>query len=172
MESFDAQRRMLRRWRLVIGFLVAPLATPVTVYCVSIGIQLMALDGRGSLRRATTNAGIVSAFGTVVAYAVMFTAGVLAVRLSYARRWVRSWQYALLGAVVGMLPFFGAGVYYVLASLFRTDLSISEIASRWMSTAPRAIRATLLGCACGSIDALLFWAIAIRTRVRVGGSIG
>jgi hypothetical protein len=143
----DAGRRIVR---LAIAFLIAPLATGGVIWLTLFVPWL--LDWHFFVfpyepyQRVVQVATIVAGLAIEIAGVVTLVGGVPAYLLFRRMRWLRLEHFALLGVVLGWVP-------------FRLLALVRPLARDWFPM-------SLLGIICGLASSIVFWLIGVAPRHR------
>lgn len=129
--------------RLLLGFIVASLATAVVLQAFA--ISLLVITTSVTLRDATHGIDRLALFSAIFSYVVVIVVGIPLCILSIRRQWHNLWQNALAGFSAGL----GLGVAAVLAVTLLTS-------SKWMDPYSPFIWIFIFGLA-GSVTMTALW---------------
>ena len=106
-------------------------------------------------------------YATPIALVVVLLAGWPLALLAQKRGRTRMRDFALLGALLGALPFVAYFAYVMGFEAWHVAVGSSpasgrEVASGWLADAPKALAWIALGATCGVASALAFWVVAVR----------
>jgi hypothetical protein len=135
----------IRFLRLAIAFLIAPIATGGAIWLTFSVLWLLGwhflVFPHEPYQRVVQDATIVSRLGTEIAAVVTLVGGVPASWLFRRMRWLRLGHFAVLGVVLGWVP-------------FRLLALVHPLARDW-------IPLSLLGIICGLASSTAFWLIGV-----------
>ena len=149
----------LNRQRLILAFLISPLATPVAISavfaCRVVSGMWSSEEGYLMVRRDVLTLAIVA---TPIAYVFAFIGAILALTLFRKKGWLRIIHFILLGVCLGMLPFIFLDLWIILLGAISADLPILDV----IRTSTGAYLWIPLGVICGVSTAVSFWLLGIR----------
>ena len=173
--------------RVVVGFCVAPFATPLAILFV---FSLLHLFGVGELGDADfqsllASVAIFAIFATPIAIGMTVLGAIPAFVLLRRRNRLRLRDFARVGIVLGGLPFLVFFVWVVVRQVWgavsffgwdHPDFGLKPTALGLLSDVPQAAWWLGLGVVSGLASAASFWGIAIRGNHPIyptsGGGIG
>ena len=143
--------------RTVVAFLLAPLATPLTIW---LAFTVFYLTGFGWFagKRYDLVLGNVRMWckvATPLAYAMTLVGGIPATLVFRKRGWTGLRHFVALGTVLGVLPFLAVDGYFAVVQLARRAHKI-EMVFPWLLIG--------MGALCGICSATAFWCLAIYPK--------
>lgn len=142
----------MRFVRLAVAFLIAPMATGGVIWLTFSVMWLLGwhffVFPHEPYERMVQDATIVSRLAIEIAGVVTLVGGVPAYWLFRRMRWLRLGHFAVLGVVLGWVPF-------GLAALRQPLIPLGEWLPLW-----------LLGIICGLASSIAFWLIGVPPRDR------
>lgn len=148
------------------GLLAAVLATPLAIAVVLALADAAGLFGDGGGLVGTVV--VFSFYAMPIALVMTAVVGWPIARQAVRRGRTRMRDFALLGTLLGALPFaayfayvMGFEAWHVASGAW--PASGGETAARWLADAPQAFAWIALGATCGIASALAFWVVAVRS---------
>ena len=147
------------------GLLAAVAATPLAIAAVMAVADAAGLfgDDQGVVGTIV----VFALYATPIALVVALLAGWPLALLALKRGRSRMRDFALLGALLGALPFVAYFAYVMGFEAWHVASGTwpapgGEVAARWLADAPQAFAWIALGATCGVASALAFWGVAVR----------
>jgi hypothetical protein len=133
----------MRSKKILLGLIVAPLATSVIISALAILLAIMAADV--SSRDATDGINRLLLFNTILSYIVAVVVGIPLCILSIKRQWHKLWQNSVVGFT------FGIGLGVVVAVILSLYPSF-----KWIDSYSPVIEVIFMG-AVGSVTMTTLW---------------
>jgi hypothetical protein len=144
---------------VIIAFLLAPLATPITIWAVFSVSYLLGVGWFADKTYALVfdNVLAYSIVATPLAYVVTLIGGWPRFKLLRRRGRLGLLHFVALGAVLGFLPFTIVDGVMSVRELWRGDYAIAV---------PFELMHIVLSTLCGVSSAAVFWTLGVRTKAQ------
>ncbi len=147
------------------GLVAAVLATPLAIAAVLAIADAAGLFGDDGGLIGTVV--VFSFYAMPIALVMTAVVGWPLAQQAVRRGRTRMRDFALLGALLGALPFVAYFAYVMGFEAWQVASRAwpapgGELAARWLADAPQAFAWIALGATCGIASALAFWVVAVR----------
>jgi len=166
----------MSRRRVILAFLLAPLAVPLPIFALFFAMHLMRLGwfASGDTRLVLVNALTWSVCAIPIALGVTIAGGVPCHLVFQRRGWVSARHYVLAGLILGAAPF---AIYYLFIACYDLWRSVEHgldhqvfgvvpTLERLAADVPVGLAFAAVGVVCGLCSSFTFWLVAFPQGVH------